>query len=104
MDIQTRIRQIENEITTIENCMDNHDWKVNGHVARILVTDVVTSRVEVDELEHVTFSYRFESNQPSDNYRPLAPRIIHSIDGYVVREMVKRAKELGFQLAHIHDA
>lgn len=82
-----------------------HEWELpDGHVAHVLVTDTRTARVEVDELEHVTFAYRFESNEPSENYRSLAPNIIHSIDGYIVREMVRRAKEQGFHLAHVHDA
>ena len=75
-----------------------------SHVSKVLVTEIATARIEVDELDHTTFSFRFESNEPSSNYRSLAPNIIHSIDGYIVREVVRRAKELGFQVAHIHDA
>lgn len=83
----------------------SHAWKLpDEHVARVLVTEIRTARIEVDELEHCTFSYRFESNEPSINGRSLAPNIIHSVDGYVVREMVRMAREQGFSLGHIHDS
>lgn len=76
----------------------------DGHTAYIPVTEMRSTRIEVDELDHTTFTYQYESNEPSDNGRSLAPNIIHAIDGYVVREMVRRAKEQGFELAHIHDS
>ena len=36
----------------------------------------------------------------SDNFRSLCPNVIHSVDGYVAREMIRRCD---FQLSHIHD-
>jgi len=82
-----------------------HSWTLpDGHVARVKVTEMVTSNIEVDELDHVRFAYRFEANQPSTLSTSLQPNIIHSIDAYVVREMVRRANVEGFELAHIHDA
>lgn len=76
----------------------------DGHVAKVLVTEPVTARVEVDELDHATFSYRFTSNQPSDVYSSLCPNIIQGIDGYIVREMIRKAELRGFELAHVFDA
>ena len=82
-----------------------HKWTLpDGHVAKVKVTEMVTAKIEVDELDHVTFNYRFEANQPSEVSTSLVPNIIHSIDAYVVREMVRRANVEGFELAHIHDA
>tara|TARA_B110000459_G_C16424294_1_gene408878 strand:- start:491 stop:841 length:351 start_codon:yes stop_codon:yes gene_type:complete len=43
---------------------------------------------------------RFYKQQKSNNFRSLCPNIIHSIDGYVAREMIRKAP---FQLSHIHD-
>lgn len=81
-----------------------HSWTLpDGHIAKVLVTDIATARIEVDELDHTTFAYRFESNQPSTTKTSLVPNIIHSIDGYIVREMIRRAKKAGFELAHIFD-
>lgn len=82
-----------------------HTWTLpDGHVARVLVTDTAIARVEVDELDHTTFTYRFESNQPSNRNTSLCPNIIHSIDGYIVRQMIYKAHNAGFELAHIFDA
>ena len=83
----------------------SHTWHLpDGHVAHVKVTEMVSARIEVDELEHTTFTYQFEANQPSDVSSSLAPNVIHSIDGYIVREMVLRAHTQGFELAHVHDA
>jgi len=83
----------------------SHTWSLpDGHVAHVPVTEVRTTRIEVDELEHTTFAYRFESNEPSLNGRSLAPNIIHSVDAYVAREMVRMANTQGFEVAHIHDS
>lgn len=94
---------------TINNFWDTmaleHTWTLpDGHVARVKVTEMVDARIEVDELEHTTFTYRFEANKPSQIGTSLVPNIIHSIDAYLVREMVRRSNESGFELAHIHDA
>jgi len=83
----------------------NNSWTLpDGHMAKVLVTEVATTRIEVDELNHTKFSYRFESNQPSTISTSLCPNIIHSVDAYIAREMVRRAANAGFELAHIHDA
>ncbi len=84
---------------------NEHTWTLpDGHVAKVLVTEMTNARIEVDELDHVTFTYRFEANVTSQISTSLVPNIIHSIDGYIAREMVYRAYQEGFQLAHIHDA
>jgi len=82
-----------------------HKWTLpDGHVSRVKVTEMVNARIEVDELDHTTFTYRFEANRPSDISTSLVPNIIHSIDAYIAREMIRRANTEGFELAHIHDA
>lgn len=82
-----------------------HTWKLpDGHVSRVKVTEMINTRIEVDELDHTTFTYRFEANIPSERNTSLVPNIIHSIDAYVAREMVRRGVKQGFQVAHIHDA
>ena len=82
-----------------------HTWTLpDGHVARVRVTEMINTRIEVDELDHTTFTYRFEANQTSDISTSLVPNIIHSIDAYIAREMIRRAYMHDFELAHIHDA
>lgn len=83
----------------------HHTWTLpDGHVAYVPITEMKDTRIEVDELNHLTFTYRFEVNTPSFISSSLVPNIIHSIDAYIAREMVRRAYMQGFQMAHIHDA
>lgn len=82
-----------------------HCWTLpDKHQAVCKVTKMVNARIQVDELDNTTYTYRFENNESSIISSSLAPNIIHSIDGYVVREMILRAKLRGFELAHIHDS
>ena len=82
-----------------------HTWTLpDKHVARVLVTDIKTAHIEIDELDHVRFSHRFEAVGPSDYGTSLVANVTHSIDGYVVRRMIEMAKAQGFELAHIFDA
>jgi len=82
-----------------------HTWTLpDGHIAHVKVTEMINARIEVDELDHVTFTYRFEANQPSRVGTSLVPNIIHSIDAYIVREIIRMANAEEFELAHIHDA
>jgi hypothetical protein len=83
---------------------DVHQWSLpDGHVARVPVTEMSDVRIEVDELDHRTFTYRYNKQQPSDNYRSLVANIVHSVDGYVAREMVRKCHDMGIELVHIHD-
>ena len=76
-----------------------HQWTLpDGHVAKVPVEVTVTKVIHDPDLGDITFSHI--SNEPSRVYRSLAPNVIHSIDGWIAREMVMRAK---FPLAHIHD-
>ena len=80
-----------------------HQWTLpDGHVAHVKVIEQVDARIEVDELQCAnTFAYRFYPNQPSKRSTSLVANIIHSIDAYIVREVIRRCE---FQVAHIHDA
>lgn len=89
-------------LSVINSCWDEdalaHTWTLpDGHVAHIKVKEMVDTKLDVNGM---VFPYRYEKVQASDNYRSLAPNVIHSVDGYVAREMVRRAK---FDLVHIHD-
>jgi len=80
---------------------DVHQWTLpDGHVAKVKVMEMTDTRIEVDELNHRTFTYRYAKQTPSNNYRSLVANIVHSVDGYIAREMVRRAD---FELVHIHD-
>jgi DNA-directed RNA polymerase len=81
-----------------------HSWKLpDGHVARVPVVETVEKNIEIDEFDHMKFAFRAQLIQPKVSSRSLAANIIHSIDGWIVREMVKKAHQQGFWMAPIHD-
>jgi DNA-directed RNA polymerase len=75
----------------------------DGHRVYVPVIDTVDKRIEIDELDHRRFTYRYSVLSPSENYRSLSPNIIHATDGYIMREMVRRCYAEGITLLGIHD-
>lgn len=68
-----------------------HCWVMpDGFDARIKVMKKVEARIEVDELDHATFSYEFYENQGSKSGLSNAANVTHSVDGYVLRSMHRR--------------
>lgn len=56
-----------------------HCWTMpDGHEVICKVKEMVNARVEIDELNHSTFTYRFEDNQISTRSSSLCPNVIHS--------------------------
>jgi DNA-directed RNA polymerase len=75
----------------------------DGHHVVIPVTDVEQKGMEIDELDHFRYTYRTRVVKPREDGRALAANIVHSVDAWVCRQMVRRAARQGFQLAPIHD-
>ena len=72
----------------------HHKWTLpDGHVAHVPVLGAVKYNTPYDSV------YRTEL-VTSPNYRSLLPNVIHSIDGYIAREMIRRCD---FEVIHIHD-
>jgi DNA-directed RNA polymerase len=85
-------------------CATEYSWAMpDGHVVHIPVTQKVDKGLELDEADHLRFTYRANVKKPQEEGRALAANLVHSIDGWVCREMVKGACEQGFYLATIHD-
>jgi hypothetical protein len=83
----------------------SHSWVLpDGHVAYVPVMEPVDKRIEIDELDHSTFTQRAYVNQPSEYGRSIMANIVHSIDGYVVREMIRMANQQSFKILTIHDS
>lgn len=81
-----------------------HRWTLpDGHVACVPVTITTEKSLEIDEAAHLRFIYRTKIVHAKPHSRSLAANIVHSIDGFVVRQMVQAAYKQGFQLAPIHD-
>ena len=93
----------------IQACWDpdglKHEWTLpDGHIASVKVMAAVDKKIEVDELDHATFTHRSEVNEAQESGLSLPANVIHSIDGYVVREMTRMAEKQGFELLTIHDS
>lgn len=68
-----------------------HQWKLpDGFDARVKVMDKKEVRIEVDELDHATFTYEFYENQGAKKGISLPANVTHSIDAYVLRSMHRR--------------
>ena len=68
-----------------------HEWKLpDGYDARVKVMNDVEARIEVDELDHATFTYQWKENIGSKKGLSNAANVVHSIDAYVLRSLVRR--------------
>jgi hypothetical protein len=78
---------------------DHHSWVMpDGHTVYVPVVEATNATYVDEELGDIPL--RFYEQGKSENYRSLCPNVIHSVDGYVAREMIRRCD---FQLSHIHD-
>ena len=101
--IQGLLPGAESVMEAINECWnpeaDHHTWVMpDGHTVYVPVVEAVNGTYADLELGEIPLRWYHQTN--SDNYRSLCPNVIHSIDGYVAREMVRRCD---FQLSHVHD-
>ena len=69
----------------------SHSWKLpDGFDTKVKVMTKREVRIEVDELDHATFSYEFFENQGSKTGLSNVANLTHSMDAYVLREMHRR--------------
>lgn len=83
----------------------SYEWAMpDGHVVHVPVSMKQDMALEIDETTpHTRYSYRAEVITPKLKGRALAANIVHSVDGWVCRQMVKKAKAQDFYMAPIHD-
>ena len=68
-----------------------HRWVMpDGFDARIKVMAKREARIEVDELDHATFTYEYYDNVGSKTGLSNAANLTHSVDAYVLRSMHRR--------------
>lgn len=68
-----------------------HAWKLpDGFDAKVKVMEPVEKHLEVDELGHTTFTYTYFVNKGKPRDVKNAANVIHSIDAYIMRSLVRR--------------
>lgn len=68
-----------------------HEWQMpDGFNVVCKVMETTEIRVEVDELDHASFTYAWEENKGSKTGLSLAANSIHSVDSYVARTLHRR--------------
>ena len=78
---------------------DHHSWIMpDGHTVYVPILESTIGTYSDPEFGKIPL--RWIQKTKSDDFRSLCPNVIHSIDGYIAREMVRRCD---FQLSHVHD-
>ena len=68
-----------------------HTWQLpDGFQAKVKVMAEKNVRIEVDELDHSTFSYTFYENEGQERGLSNVANVVHSIDAYVLRSVHRR--------------
>lgn len=96
-------------IDDIQSCWRSdvsvNSWTLpDGHRAVVKITEVEGKKIEVDELDHATFTHYMKITKPMESGLSLLANIVQGIDGYIVREMDRMAYKQKFDLLTIHDS
>ena len=68
-----------------------HEWKLpDGFDARVKVMTKKSVRIEVDELDHSTFTYEYYDNEGTKSGLSNVANVVHSVDAYVLRCIHRR--------------
>ena len=80
----------------------SHNWVMpdNFHV-NIKVMQTKETRIEVDELDHATFTTYVKINKGSEKGLANVANLTHSVDSYVLRSLIRRAS---FDVCKVNEA
>jgi hypothetical protein len=69
-----------------------HEWRLpDGFLAHVKVMQKVDDcRIEVDEIDHATFTYQYYVNEGEKKGVKNAANVVHSIDAYILRSLIRR--------------
>lgn len=82
-----------------------HQWKLpDGYDAKVKVMSKKETRIEVDELDHATFTYEYYENEGAKKGISLPANVTHSIDAYVLRSMHRRCNYDVVEVGIAHEA
>lgn len=106
--LETELPGAMEVLNDIQSCWNPsalaHSWTLpDGVHVVVKVEELVSKKIEIDEMDHATFTMKVHVNQPSTSGISLAANIVHSIDAYVAREMIRRSHIQGFDMLTIHD-
>lgn len=69
----------------------SHDWVLpDGFEAKVKVMKKIEKRIEVDELNHATFTYEYYENEGRESGLSNAANLVHSCDSLVLRSLIRR--------------
>jgi hypothetical protein len=69
----------------------NHSHTLpDGFVSKVPVLQKFKAKIEIDELDHASLSYIYEDNVGTEKGLAVAANMTHAIDGFLVRETVRR--------------
>lgn len=94
--LETELPGAYSLIADIQSCWQPqtlaHEWEMfDGHKVFIPVMQPVDTKIEIDTLNGMSYTHRHLINEGTDTGISLAAHVTHGTDGYVVREMVRRA-------------
>lgn len=81
---------------------EEHSWNLpDGFVAKVKVTQMEEKVIEVDELDHLTFTQQYTTIKGTEEGVANIANPIQSIDGFIVREMTRRCNYDRVQLMRV---
>lgn len=81
-----------------------HAWKLpDGFDARVKVMQKQETRIEVDELDHATFTYEYYENKGSKTGLANVANVVHSVDAYILRCIHRRCNYDRGVVENIHE-
>ena len=84
---------------------DCNIWTLpDGHTAYCPVTKVLESRLEIPEiLAKIVYTHTVQRANDAEK-RSLCPNVIHSLDGWICRQVIKVLDSQGIEVSPIHDS
>ena len=84
---------------------DSNVWTLpDGHTAYCPVTKVLESRLEIPEISaKIVYTHTVQRANDAEK-RSLCPNVIHSLDGWICRQVIKVLDSQGIEVSPIHDS
>lgn len=82
-----------------------HSWVMpDGFEVVVKVMDKKEARIEIDELDHATFTVNYKVNEGSKTGISIPANLTHSADAYLLRNMIRRCNYNKSKVTKILDA